>query len=345
MGETIFYIPDQAGYRQLTTAYVSQAIGPSHPLYGYVSEFFQLSVPADHASINVITDGCNDLLILFDSVRVRSFLSPSIEGSRRFLFPHTQTILGVRFLPGATAQFLREDMTALIGWVPEIHCFLRDFNQVELCLLEDETFDHRCALLTTYLTKRLPPKDAAQQIIDTCAVLLGSTDPRTTVENLSQKTGYSSRYLRRLFGRYVGHSPKEFAGILRIQAIVRWLKAHPQANLADTAVRFGFSDQSHMNRTCQRYLGVTPGTIQWKPDWAVQLSPQRQLHLHQPGMSPASCQPRQGVHPLHFQEPKVERNPKLLLPPGSEPRHSRRGLFFGGLRQENFKGLSKLLVN
>jgi len=68
----------------------------------------------------------------------------------------------------------------------------------------------------------------------------------------------SDRTLRRHFGRYVGHSPKQLQRIVRVQSAMRFL-AGSSLSLTQVAHASGFSDQSHLNREFVRLVSMTPG--------------------------------------------------------------------------------------
>lgn len=53
-------------------------------------------------------------------------------------------------------------------------------------------------------------------------------------------------------------SPKGFARVTRLQAVVRSLIATPHPRLADCAAEFGFTDQTHMTREFTTLGHLTP---------------------------------------------------------------------------------------
>lgn len=101
-----------------------------------------------------------------------------------------------------------------------------------------------------------------EQILSRCVAQIIRSDGLIPVQELAEESGYSVRYLRQLFVQHVGHSPKELAMIVRMQRALRWIWEHPGDSLGETAARFGFADQSHMNREFRRFLGVTSGAVQ-----------------------------------------------------------------------------------
>ena len=91
------------------------------------------------------------------------------------------------------------------------------------------------------------------------------------MEELAEESGYSSRYIRALFADRIGHSPKELSSILRMQRALGYLWDNAVADLSDTAQRFGFSDQSHMNREFRKWFGLTSGMVKDAENWVYQI--------------------------------------------------------------------------
>lgn len=87
---------------------------------------------------------------------------------------------------------------------------------------------------------------------------LAITDPAiTTVADLADALGVSTRTLNRLTTRYVGLSPYAMIRRRRLQEAVEWIREHPSDALADIASRFGFVDQAHLSREARTLLGLT----------------------------------------------------------------------------------------
>ncbi len=75
---------------------------------------------------------------------------------------------------------------------------------------------------------------------------------------LSDSNPLSQRQIERLFKRWLGMTPKHYQRISRIKKAICFLRLHHQANLADVAQQFGFSDQAHMTREFRTIACVTP---------------------------------------------------------------------------------------
>ncbi|XZG71926.1 helix-turn-helix domain-containing protein [Chitinibacteraceae bacterium HSL-7] len=69
------------------------------------------------------------------------------------------------------------------------------------------------------------------------------------------------RQVERLFRHWLDMTPKRYQRILRVKQAASHLMQHRDASLADVAIRFGFSDQSHMTREFRAIACITPGQV------------------------------------------------------------------------------------
>lgn len=262
----LFYYPNQLGYKNFELEYKSYLIDEYNILSGYVSEIFEIK-NTFLKEVNVIPDGCNDIIIIYDKNNIYSYISPSIKSIQSFSFSNKYMVLGIRFLPGATANILQEDMCNILGYTPKVTCFLQDFDKVEELIVKSTSFEQRCNIIISYLEQKFNNKGSKQLIIDYSINKIIISKGNYTIECLAEETGYSTRYIRKLFKYYVGHTPKELANIIRIQNMLDYISKAPKYNLVNIALNCGFADQSHMNRECKRYLNTTVGNIRSNEDW------------------------------------------------------------------------------
>ncbi len=77
---------------------------------------------------------------------------------------------------------------------------------------------------------------------------------------LAQELGIAQRTLQARFLEAVGMTPKEYARVRRLQALLHTLDAERTA-IADAAARHGYSDQAHATRDLARWTGSTPARL------------------------------------------------------------------------------------
>ncbi|MCA9609647.1 MAG: helix-turn-helix transcriptional regulator [Myxococcales bacterium] len=86
--------------------------------------------------------------------------------------------------------------------------------------------------------------------------LLFEREGDVTIRELARAAGTSERTLRRRFDTHVGLGPKRFCRVVRLQAVLRRLRAAP--DWARVALDLGYADQAHLARETRELLGASP---------------------------------------------------------------------------------------
>lgn len=111
-------------------------------------------------------------------------------------------------------------------------------------------------LLEQWIERHLPTEPTRDtQIVSSALDFLHLTGGRESMESAAELSGVSSRQLHRLFLRWVGLSPKTFAGILQFHRALRLLDAG--LSIAGTAHEAGYADQAHMTRRFRQLGGFS----------------------------------------------------------------------------------------
>ncbi len=255
------YIPFQPGFEN-KKQYQNFTVLKEHPLYGIVSDFYQFYANGKNdREICVIPDGCMDFLFKY----CRNRTEFSLEGFHRekIILPIEEEgyAFGVRFMPGALSHLFKVNAVGLVA----SHTSLYDFLGNESCLHKMEEagdFETRIAIMADYLVKRKRERCCSYEIVRYCTERIIENKGNISIKELADETGYSIRYLRNLYSKYVGISPKELSVIIQFQNSFFNL-SHLEVNksrysLCDIAMHFGYYDQSHMYRTYLKISGCSP---------------------------------------------------------------------------------------
>lgn len=78
-----------------------------------------------------------------------------------------------------------------------------------------------------------------------------------TLEALAEQVGFSPYHFARLFRRTTGESPHQFVLRQRIEK-AKYLLRETSAPMAQVALESGFANQSHLNHSFKRYVGLSP---------------------------------------------------------------------------------------
>lgn len=78
------------------------------------------------------------------------------------------------------------------------------------------------------------------------------------IKQLTDKFHISRRWLEKQFAEQVGISPKEFARITRFNALLTSVEMTPSVSWSEIIEKFGYYDQSHLNRDFHEFTGQSP---------------------------------------------------------------------------------------
>ena len=164
-------------------------------------------------------------------------------------------IVAVRFKVGAARRFLRTDACELNDAVVPLDALRRDgaalVARVAAAGGPDERFAHVIAYLRGIYAGAEPPATVGAAAARIAAGAGGIDD------GVCAALGVTPQSLARTFRQHVGLSPKELSRVLRMQRALPAVRSAEQG-LAEIALAFGYSDQSHLTQEFRRLTGSTP---------------------------------------------------------------------------------------
>lgn len=177
----------------------------------------------------------------------------------------------VRFTPGRAHAVLGVPINELVDRIVNVIDLWGEAGDRLTRRLADAGDDPTLVLkqLESALTARLesaPGKDFSRGELIQTAINELSAEP-VGIASVARRLGVSERHLRNLFAVDVGVSPKHFARINRVRAVVARADQHQLARhgalvrLARLAPETGYYDQSHMTAEFRDLMGVPPGAF------------------------------------------------------------------------------------
>lgn len=79
-----------------------------------------------------------------------------------------------------------------------------------------------------------------------------------TVSELANYTGYTERYINKVFKQNMGINPKTFGMIMKFQKVIQKINQADDCKLTDICVAAGYYDQSHFIRDFKKYADLAP---------------------------------------------------------------------------------------
>ncbi len=212
--------------------------------------------------LRAIPTGCIDFMFCYRGPgEMRSLVTGTALSFIGDLLADETDIFGVRFMPGTNPNGLMLRLHDLIGdqlSLREFYPYDFDFDQLSM----QTDFASRVRVFLNEYTA-LPARDRApygkEALFDAVCDMIYNSDGQIRVSELSARTSYSQRYIRRIFQEEMGFSPKTFCSILRLQRAIEFINYGYDEKTADWISDLGFYDQSQCIRDFRKYTGMTPG--------------------------------------------------------------------------------------
>jgi len=121
-----------------------------------------------------------------------------------------------------------------------------------------EHVDQKVAYIQDRLSVLLRKNRREAPLVDYCVRTLRSANGRVSIRELVHQTGFSRRYLDKLFQQHVGLSPKILAEIFRFQSFYRKRAEGLSFDLFKAELYDHYYDQAHFTKEFRKMTGHSP---------------------------------------------------------------------------------------
>lgn len=225
-----------------------------------ISHFYRFGENEDSKS-RIVPDGCIDLFFEYCKNGLKVHVcGTKIQYAESKLFS-TSSIFGVRFMPGVLPPMVDAKIGELTGDICDFTDVSKGDNSwLDKMAQEDDFLKQISVFEKAYA--RFDSKDEVycgrEKIVKTTKELIYSTDGKIKISEIEEKTGYSERYINKVFSEDMGFSPKTFCKIIQFQRCLEYLDYGAPGKMTDASVKLGFYDQSQFIKDFKKYAGITP---------------------------------------------------------------------------------------
>lgn len=168
-------------------------------------------------------------------------------------------VIGTKFRPGGLRPFVDRRVSAFTDRVlPVIEVFgsrARSLgSRVEACGDDRQAIEE----IESFLRAFHPQTSEELELVATTVAFTASDRVITRVDQVADAFAISVRQLQRLYGEYVGATPKWVIQRYRLIEAAERIAAGDAADWAGLALALGFSDQAHFIRAFRKLVGRTP---------------------------------------------------------------------------------------
>jgi AraC-like DNA-binding protein len=222
--------------------------------------------------VTALPDGLTDIIFVLGPCPA-AYVSGPLTRPATYHHDHCVSLLGVSLQPGTPVAVLGVEVVSLPpGWTPLAVLVGPVADELAARVAAAEPVQARLAVLDTFLAVRLRG-GATDGRVSTALNAILDRSGDVQVERLAHESAASPRNLGRLFDAWVGISPKRFARIVRVQAVLRLLMEEPGRDLTGLAAQLGFADHAHLTREIRTLTGAPPSELA------------RRLHRDDPAVS------------------------------------------------------------
>ncbi|MCW4473354.1 helix-turn-helix domain-containing protein [Xanthomonas sp. H13-6] len=167
--------------------------------------------------------------------------------------------IGLRLAPACSALIAGARLPGLRDHAPDLctldAAFAADFRRAAQDSARAASPEPLWRLLRAHCAG-FAPDPLAERAVE----LLDAQFGDLRIAELASRLGVSLRTLQARFLDAVGMTPKEYARVRRLQALLHALDAE-DAGIAAAAARHGYSDQAHATHDLARWTGTTPARL------------------------------------------------------------------------------------
>lgn len=242
-----FFVLDTEAFRQ--EVYLRQGI----------SHFYTFHVDEPVTSC-IVPDGCIDISFEYEDGILKGFVCGTVLSVQEYEWEAGKDVFAVRFMPGMQPAMISMRMRDLVGKKIPLESALTDSSLLEQLRYETD-FYQRIRIFLQEFTKVENKKEkpfGKKELLMTVKRLVYESDGKIKVSELQDKTGYTERYINKVFIEEMGFSPKVFCKIIQFQRALEFLNYGSPDKMTDAAVSLGYYDQPQFIRDFKNYAGITP---------------------------------------------------------------------------------------
>lgn len=211
----------------------------------------------------ITPDTCMDIIFTAD------FTNNRVEGNfygiddRTFEAHHNNnggkivSTFAVRFYAWSAVLFSEDSMKDTKNrFFDAGHHFAELKKKIEPLLFEVTDTKERIRITETYLLQRMQMRHSSLLVMDAVAQILASRG-NIEIGSLAKNIHTSGRQLERVFGEYIGISPKKLASLVRYQYLWNDIVYRSDFHVQDAVHRYGYTDQAHLLKDFKRFHTMT----------------------------------------------------------------------------------------
>lgn len=174
--------------------------------------------------------------------------------------PAASGSIGIEFHPHGIARFAGFPLVHASNRVVDASDAFGNLGRdLEARLGEAEGVREKLVILQEFLLSRMDATKSVAPVLDFAVRRILETHGAVEIRELERRTGYSRRWIARLFEEHIGLPPKTFAAIARFQKVYSAWALDPSPRIFSPDLLELYYDHAHFSREFKRFTGSSPG--------------------------------------------------------------------------------------
>lgn len=221
-----------------------------------ISHFYGFIADNSGGEALAVPDASVDILFLCDATYPEVRICGSVLNAKYVDLQTNKRYFGVRFKPGFIPGFINLTPKELVDGEFALQDICRHATNLLEKIAREPCFNQQTEIFMSHYGQYLYRETS--QVCQHINKLIISSDGDIKVAELEKETGYSLRYINKLFTENFGLSPKSYCLMLKFQSSLNQLINQQSLLLTHLAQEQGYADQSHFIRHFKKYAALTP---------------------------------------------------------------------------------------
>jgi len=246
---------------------------PANLLKPYVKEYFVVTINKDVANQVFYPSGYVDFAVNISTGNVITIINgravdmPRVEVLGHLTTPTRLSVAGgtsvliARIYPYASSLFFPNPISHFTNHSIDLHDVVgNESNDFYDKLMEAPSIRGKVSVLDAFLVQKLMKNEKRQRKINLIKQMCGDLSAHSEafdIKEVSNRYGFSERYIQKLFIDIVGLAPRSLFSVQRFNKSLSQVLS-TQTDLTSIAYECGYYDQAHFIREFKKYAGITP---------------------------------------------------------------------------------------
>ncbi|MBP2643279.1 MAG: hypothetical protein H6Q67_1166 [Firmicutes bacterium] len=226
-----------------------------------ISHFYSYEMDKEGLGGAVVPDGCVDIIFEYGQGALRARVCGTVLRHKFIPSELQKTYFGVRFFPGVCPSIIDGKLNEFVDREILFSEVAKSVHLLEK-MSEAHTFPERIHTFLAEYKRNLSLEESSSnmgRLLKAMKSIIYGTNGEIRIKDIEKHTGYSTRYINKIFNAELGINPKKFCLIIKFQRFLDHLHGAKAEDIAKLAVDYGYCDQANLIKEFTKFTNMTPG--------------------------------------------------------------------------------------